>query len=103
MTTATRTRKQPERSAKVQKIGASTVLWLTVGKLTTAYRVEPIVSQIGGKAYRLEKADQGDGQPEVYDVLLDGQHSTCDCKGHTRWGHCKHSDCLKTLAGSNRI
>jgi hypothetical protein len=102
----TATRKNETRTAKVQKIGASTILWLTVGKLTTAYRVEKIASQIGGKAFRLEKADQGDGQPEVYDVLCDGQHSTCDCKGFSRYGMsaasgtgCKHvAGCQAAIA-----
>jgi hypothetical protein len=91
------TTRKPERTAKVQKVGNVTVLWLSVGRLTTAYRVSPISSQLGGKAFRLEKADQGDGAAEVYDVLCDGQHSTCDCKGFSRYGMsaangtgCKH-------------
>jgi hypothetical protein len=102
----TTTRKQPERTAKVTKIGTSAILWLTVNKNVTAYRVSPIASQIGGKAYRLEKANQGDGQPEVNDVLLDGQHSTCDCRGFSRYGMsaangtgCKHvASCRAALA-----
>ena len=101
MTTKT---EKPERTAKVQKVGNSTVLWLTVGKLTTAYRVSPIDSQIGGRAFCLEKADRGDGNPEVYDVLLDPKgFDSCDCKGFERWHHCKHRDCLKALVNGNRI
>jgi hypothetical protein len=96
MTTKTR---KPERTAKVMKISETIVLWLTVNKLTAAYRVSPIASQIGGRAFRLEKADQGDGAAEVYDVLLDGQHSTCDCKGFARYGMSAAGTGCKHVAG----
>jgi hypothetical protein len=96
--TATKTRK-PERTAKVQKIGETCFLWLSVGKLTTAYRLSHLESQIGDRGFRLEKANQGDGEPETYDVLLDPKgFDSCDCKGFTRWHHCKHRDCLKSSA-----
>jgi hypothetical protein len=102
--------RKTERTAKVQTVGTATVLWLTVNKLTVAYRVEKIASQIGGRGFRLEKADQGDGQAEVYDVCCDGQHSTCDCKGFSRYGMsaaggtgCKHVAAMQMLVATNRI
>jgi hypothetical protein len=39
------------------------------------------------------------GAPEsTYHVNLsaDGQHS-CECKGHLRWGHCRHVEALLAL------
>src|SRR5262249_54175871 len=102
--TTMKTTRKPERSAKLTKVGEVTVLWLTVGKLTVAYRLTPIESQIGGRGVRLEKADRGDGQPQVYDVLLDPKcFDSCDCRGFERWHHCKHRDCLKALVNGNRI
>jgi hypothetical protein len=96
-TTPTKSRKAPTRTAHVQQLGRTCVLWLTVDKLVTAYRVTRLPHDFGSAAFRLEKADQGDGQPEVYDVLLDGQESRCDCKGFERHGMsaqggtgCKH-------------
>ena len=51
----------------------------------------------GKAAFHLQKADTGDGPGEEYDVLLDGQFSTCECKGFLRHGMkaaggsgCKH-------------
>jgi hypothetical protein len=76
------------------------VLWLTVGKNTTAYRLDALDSDFG-TAYRLAKADNGDGDPEVYDVcLLPAGRSTCECAGMLRWGHrhpCKHIAALFQL------
>jgi hypothetical protein len=97
MTTTTKTRKPVTRSAKVTRLGDATILWLTVDKNVTAYRVTPLPCAFGKAAFHLQKADKGDGQPEEYDVLLDGQRSTCECKGFLRHGMkaadgrgCKH-------------
>jgi hypothetical protein len=104
MTTATPTRtpksRKPEpRTAHLTTIGNVRVLWLTVGKLTTAYRLEVIPSDFG-TAYRLSKADNGQGEPEVYNVCLqDAGRSTCECKGHLRWRtECKHIAALWQLS-----
>jgi hypothetical protein len=72
-----------------------------VGKLTTAYRLEALQSDFG-TAYRLSKADNGDGNPEVYDCcLLEGGRSTCECLGHLAHAHkgtvCKHIAALWQL------
>jgi hypothetical protein len=87
----------PARSAAVQQIGDAVFLWLTVGNNVTAYRVTAIPHAFGKAAFHLQKADKGDGNPEEYDVLLDGPHSTCDCQGFQRHGMnaangtgCKH-------------
>ena len=106
----TPTRKPEARSVKVQKIGGSTVIWFTVGKLTTAYRVTAIPHQFGKAAFRLDKADQGDGAPESYDVLLDGPFSTCDCVGFSYHGMkaangtgCKHVAGLQAALNAGQL
>jgi hypothetical protein len=94
---------KPARSAKVQKVGTSTILWLTVGKLTTAYRVTPLRSQLGDPAFRLTKANQGAGEPEQYDVQVNGPRSTCECLGFLKHGHCKHVAGLQAIIASGRL
>ena len=103
MTTATKSRKQvkPARSAKVQTVGGATVLWLSVGKDITAYLVRQLDSQIGGTAFRLVKANKGDGATEEYEVLLDGERSLCCCKGFEQHGMCKDGKGCKHIAGLN--
>jgi hypothetical protein len=100
MTTATKTRKPQPRTAHLQTLGTTRVLWLTVGKNTTAYHLEALDSDFGA-AYRLSKADNGDGTPEVYDVcLIQGGRSTCECLGFLHHGHkttCKHVAALFQL------
>src|SRR5262245_18883898 len=46
---------------------------------------EPVVY-----GYRLAKDDG-----ESYDLPADA--STCECKCHLRWGHCKHQDAVREL------
>jgi hypothetical protein len=102
--TATATRKptkQQPRTARLHHFGSTTVLGLT-GKLTVFYRLESISSDFG-TAFRLSKAECGNGPEESYDVLLDGRHSSCTCKGHTLHGHCKHVESLLALAQTGKI
>lgn len=51
------------------------------------------------RAYRLTKLDPAvdgtDREAENYDVNLD--ECSCDCKGHCRWGECKHRMALEIL------
>ncbi len=89
-------RPRPARSASLHSTGGQRILALTVGADTTFYRVEPLAADFGA-GYRLHKADRGYGPGEVYDVLLDGARTSCECKGHLRWGHCKHVEALAEL------
>jgi hypothetical protein len=72
------------------------ILWLTIGDDVQAYGLTPLPSDFG-VAFRIDKADRGDGQTEEYDVLLHGRESSCTCKGHTYHGHCKHVESLTRL------
>jgi hypothetical protein len=98
--TATKTRKPETRIARLMTLGTSQVLALTAGKNTTFYRLESLESDFG-QAFRLSKADNGNGEPEVYDVnLMAGGRSTCECLGFLHHGHkttCKHVAALFQL------
>jgi hypothetical protein len=66
-------------------------LRLTVGQQTHTYPVRLLASEIGGAGYRLVRApeDARPGEPDSYDVRLDGASvtcSTCECAGFLRWG-----------------
>src|SRR5262245_53756761 len=54
---------------------------------------EPVVY-----GWRLENQTNG----EVYDLDTADPLPTCDCKGFTRWGHCKHARCLPVALASLR-
>jgi hypothetical protein len=55
-----------------------------------------------GRGFQLCKIDlMADGGE--YHVNLNGNRSTCDCKGHLKWGHCKHVDALAVLSGCGLI
>jgi hypothetical protein len=105
MQTATpRKAKKPEpRTARLMRLGGSRVLALTCGDLTTFYRLTALDRGFGEAAYRLAKADAGDGPREVYDVLLDGARSTCECKGFLRWHHCKHLESIESLRAAGKV
>jgi hypothetical protein len=68
-------------------------LRITVGQETAEYTVEPLRSELGGHAARfvkqgvVEPLEDGTGW---HDTLVAGEDTTCSCKGHGRWGHCKH-------------
>lgn len=39
----------------------------------------------------------------VYHVECSPSHRTCDCKGHLRHSHCKHSDAVNVLMGKGQL
>jgi hypothetical protein len=91
--------KGSSRTARVMTLGASNILWLTAGHDTTAYRVTPLPCDFGRAAFRLDKADKGDGPGETYYVLLAGDNSSCECKGFLKHGLCKDGKGCKHIAG----
>lgn len=52
-----------------------------------------------GVAFRLVKVL---APAERYDVLLDGERSSCECKGFLRHHHCKHRDGLQALVDAGK-
>ncbi len=100
-TTKTNATKKPERSVKVVRLGDAVILWITAGAEVTAYRVTALQAQFGQAAFRLQKADKGDGTAEVYEVLLDGPRSTCECRGFLRYGMCADGKGCRHIASLN--
>src|SRR5215831_6583355 len=100
--TTTPVRKSQPRSLRLCTIGTADVLWLTVGKLTTAYKLTRLPSDFG-TAFCLEKAQQGDGPEDHYDVLLDVACTSCECLGNLRWNRCKHVESLQALVKQGKI
>jgi hypothetical protein len=72
------------------------------------YTIAPIAGvhpDVASRAFRMRK----NGCPDVYDVRLTvAGYAECDCKGHQRWGHCKHVcmliavGCLPMTAAAKR-
>jgi len=81
------------------------VLRLTDAGKETLFFVDRIASEVGGAAFRLTKFEQfqrGDDDA-VYNVLLDGRRSSCECKGHLRHGHCRHVEALTALRAAGKL
>lgn len=100
--------RKPRRKVRYVTLGTMTngkrVVWLTQDANARAYVLTELRSDIGGRAFRLGKADNGDGKMETYDVLIHEQQSSCTCAGHTyRPGKCKHILCLRALVAAGKI
>jgi hypothetical protein len=115
MSTATKSRKRvkPERRIRVlqpMSDNSAGVIAITIGKDEGVYAIRRIPADIG-VAYHLikgELVEEPDNTLRLrdaaeYDVLLDGERSTCECKGFLRWHRCKHVDGLTTLRQRNLI
>jgi hypothetical protein len=65
------------------RTGLVNLLWIKQGHKTDGYMVEDTsaYNNADGPTFRLIKTDG-----TVYDVLLDGPGSLCDCKGFERRG-----------------
>jgi hypothetical protein len=97
--TPTRQRVKAERSCLLgNPVHGVRPLLLTVGKNRFGYYVFPLASDFG-RAFRLVKfaCDVEPDGPDSYDVLLDGQRSTCECMGFLWHFHCKHVDSIAAL------
>lgn len=71
---------------------------IALDRLERAYLLTPFASDFG-RAFQLEKI----GTTTVYNVLLDGHDSSCDCPGFTYTGHCKHLDTIRELVAAGRL
>src|SRR5262245_45440014 len=66
------------------------LLRLALGREANVYFLEPLASEIGGRAFCLTKLERKEEEPTVYHVLLDGRRPSCDCLGFQRYSSCKH-------------
>lgn len=73
-------------------------LTTTRGRKVTCnlYVVAPIPSDFG-TAFEVSKVDADGRTEEVYHTLLSASGNTCDCKGGTYCGRCKHSSALQEM------
>jgi hypothetical protein len=102
--TRPRRRVKPERGIRLclKPEGKSPgVVKITVGKETAAYFITLLEADFG-RAVRLEKIDPT-GAAEKYDVHLDGDKRSCECKGFLRWSHCKHVDGVAALVAAGKL
>ena len=77
------------------------VITIRVGHAFADYCVKPLPADFGA-AYAVEKMFNPDGA--VYHVhLSDDGAMTCECKGHLRWGHCKHGEALLALRKAGKL
>jgi hypothetical protein len=65
---------------------------------TFRYTVASISSDFG-KAFQVTREDTG----ETYAVNLNGRLSSCECKGHLQWGHCKQVEGLQALVNLAKL
>lgn len=108
MASITETRKSRKPSNRTATLGAlsdgAQLLWLTQDGKTRGYRLTPLPSDFGA-AYRLHKADAGDGHSEQYDVCLDLEHGrhSCECLGFLKHHHCKHLESIIALVQAGKL
>src|SRR5262249_35817301 len=102
---APRQRKKPKRFCHLVSPTPPGVTVLAIrtvrpkaGDLIETYHLEPIVSQMPGRALILHA---GTGQSS--NVLLSGPDSTCDCKGFQAFGYCKHVSALLALQSRGKL
>ena len=102
---APRQRKKPKRFCHiVQPTSPGTVVIALrtvrpkAGDLIETYHLEPIVSQLPGRALILHG-----GKGQSYNCLLSGPDSTCDCKGFCFKGVCKHIAALLALQSAGKL
>ncbi len=108
---STLTTRQPRVKTPVSRTlrynAATATLTLTVSTgrkvVENAYSLERIGSDYGD-GFRLTKhvGHPGD-ECDVYHVNLSDEGHTCDCKGASRHGHCKHIDAVVKLIQLNLI
>ncbi|HTU22493.1 MAG TPA: hypothetical protein VMG10_30930 [Gemmataceae bacterium] len=96
-----RARKQAQRSLQFIQTGLVNLLWIKQGSKTDGYMVENTQEETHCEepTFRLTKTDG-----TIYNVLLCGEHSLCDCKGFEHRGMntkdgkgCRHVAALTTL------
>jgi hypothetical protein len=66
------------------------------------YLLDRIPSDFG-TAFLVEKRDYSAEEEHRYHVNLNGDHSSCECKGFLRWNHCRHIEGLAALCVAGRL
>jgi hypothetical protein len=101
-----RSRVKPQRFVKIA-VGASAdnplvIITIKVGSKSDDYCVKPLPADFGA-AYEVEKLFNPEGAPAYTVHLSDDGAQSCECKGHLRWGHCKHGQALWALRQAGKL
>lgn len=78
-------------------------LVIDLGRTVTAYLVTEFPTGFPGRGFHLSKLTEGsDAECDSYDVFCgqNGQDRSCDCKGFTRWNHCRHEVSVRVCIGN---
>jgi hypothetical protein len=103
VTTSPKARKPARSIAILWPLTSATpgTVRITVGQESAEYTVSRLDADFG-RAFRVRKA----GALEAYCVNLAAgqhQHSSCECKGWLRYGHCRHVSGLLALVAAGKL
>lgn len=83
---------------------AAGALRIDTDRTSTTYTVVEFPTDWGGRAFRLAKVTTGtDPAAEAYSVFCSArgpEGDSCDCKGMTFAGTCKHADAVRACVGN---
>lgn len=98
--TKRRQRKPVRRIDVLAKDGRGWTIRIAAKKEIAIYRVSRVGSDFGW-AFSVMKVVcvdmDGVAFAEPYHVLIDGQFGSCDCKGHTYGGECRHVSAVMAI------
>jgi hypothetical protein len=102
---ASKPRRKPARFIRLAEPfgpdGKNALAIIRIGHNEEAYRLSRVPSDYG-RGFLLEK--QGAGAEEsTYHVNLNGQQSTCECRGFLGYKHCKHLEGLAALDKAGKL
>jgi hypothetical protein len=96
-------RAKPERRIRLFAAPIATmrgVVRITVGTEAKHYFLAPVPCDFG-RGFQLEGFELEGGAK--YAVCLDGEKTSCECKGFLKHGHCKHVEGLAALVKASRL
>jgi hypothetical protein len=99
-----RPRVKPARTVKLllpPAEGQTGALLIREGGRLDTYFLNRVPADFG-TGFEVEKIDPLNGNI-TYHVNLNGDASTCECKGFLRWGHCRHVESLTALQAAGQL
>jgi hypothetical protein len=81
---------------------SSGLVRISVGKDEADYLLTELAADFG-RGFFVEKVGAGEEDASAYQVNIEGGKGACDCKGHSRHGHCKHGDGLAALIAAGKL
>jgi hypothetical protein len=80
------------------------VVRIEANRKTALYSFREIPNELGvGRAFLIREISPSEEGTEQYQCIATEDEQTCSCKGHQRFGRCKHSDGLAALVIGGRI